>query len=318
MFSIISQFTEAQTDLSHYYIKVDGKDQSSFKLEYGQITYNDKFYPERKADQNITSLDEMITTLYSKLAEENTAPKLNVFIHGIWADSRFAWEEMVQNISRDCYDNKDGKQKVVLSIIWDSSVLYKKGVKIARNKGDFLSSFLANLLNENKEDYKVSFLCHSMGNRIFQHMINESDLIKKNEKVIDHYVSVAADVESNIFEDGEPLEGLAHIINDITIYIHNNDRTLGVSKLLNDTKRLGLHGVPDITALPDNMRTIDVSLIKDNDDFSSKIGNHRYFYMSPSVRNDLKRVIWEKDFSTSKQEMKHSRRLKLLPEQNTK
>ena len=315
MFAILPQFAESQSNLKHFYIKIDGSDYTNFKLEFGRISYNKKYAPKREADPNIDSMDSLIAILYENLAQENTSDKLNIFIHGIWADTRFAWEEMVQNVSRDIYGSEDNKQNVLLSIIWSSALEYKKGVEIARRKGDYLSQFLKNLLYSNNNNYKINFLCHSMGNRVFQHMINESDLIDTGKKIIDQFVSVGADIESNTFEDGEPLHGLEHLVNDITIYMHNNDRTLGMSRLLNSSDRLGLNGVPDITALADNFRTIDVSIITDHDDLSSKIGNHRYFYMSPSVRKDIKRVLFEKDFITSKKPMKHSRRLKLLPDQ---
>ena len=318
MFSIISQFTEAQSDLVHFYIKIDGNDQSNFELKYGKITYDEVYSPKRVVDSKITSLDDMIDTIFTTLSHENTADKLNILIHGIWADKKFAWENMVQNISRDTYENLDKRKKVILSIIWDSSFDYKKGVRIARKKGDYLSSFLEKLLDENDSKYKINFLCHSMGNRIFQHMINEGDLIDKNEILIDQFVSVGADIESNTFEEGEPLHGLEKIVSNITIYMHNNDRTLGMSKLLNSSDRLGLSGVHDINVLPDNYRIIDVSVITDHDDLTSKIGNHRYFYTSPAVRKDLQRVLWNKDFVTSKKVLNHPRRLKLLPTEEVK
>jgi hypothetical protein len=318
MLSIISQFSEAQSNLTHLYLKIDGSDESNFKLEYGRIVYTSKYVPKRVADPAITSMNSFISVIYSTLDEPSTSDVLNIFIHGIWGDTKFAWEQMVQNISRDTYETNSNDQKVLLSIIWDSAIDYKKGVNIARRKGDYLGPFTRELLLTNECSYKINFLCHSMGNRVFQHMINENDLIELNTKLIDQFVSVGADIESNTFEEGEPLNGLDRIINDITIYVHNNDRTLGMSKLLNASYRLGLDGVPDITLLPENMRTIDVSLITDHDDLSSKIGNHRYFYTSPSIRHDLKRVLWDKDFLTSKKEMEHPRRLKLLPEINEK
>ena len=318
MLSIISQFTEAQVDLVHYYLKIDGDKESKYKIEYGIINYDEKYLPKRQADPEIDSMDDFIEMVYDSLDNDHYSDKLNILIHGIWADKKIAWERMIQNLSRETFETNDGRKKVILSIIWDSSYDYKRGVRIARQKGDYLSEFIKDLLLENKGRYSINFLCHSMGNRIFQHMINESDLIDEGKVLIDQFVSVGADIESNIMEEGEPLHGLYSIINDITIYIHNNDRTLGMSQALNSSERLGLSGVPDITKLPDNIRTIDVSTIRDHDDVTSKIGNHRYFYTSPSVRKDLGRVLWNKDFVTNKKELKHPNQLKLLQEEETK
>lgn len=314
MFSIISQFAKAQSDLTHFFIKINGSKESNFIFEYGRVIYDDKYTPQREVDKKIASIDSLISLIYHTLSEENTSDKLNILIHGIWADKKFAWEKMIQSLSKDTFETDDNKQKVILSIIWDSSFDYKKGVRIACKKGDYLSTFLKDLIEQNDSRYKINFLCHSMGNRVFQHMINESDLIDRDEILIDQFVSVGADIESNTFEEGEPLCGLNKIIKDITIYIHNNDRTLGMSQLLNSKERLGLSGVPDITAMPSNIRTIDVSMITDHDDITSKIGNHRYFYTSPSVRKDLQRVLWKKDFISFKKAMKHPNRLKLIQE----
>lgn len=312
MFSLVSQYTEAQINLKHYFIKIDGAEESKFSLEYGIITYNKKYAPRREVNKSITSIAQLTDVLFEALEESNTSNKLNILIHGIWADKKFAWERMIQSLSKDTFDNGEEEKKVILSIIWDSSFDYKKGVRIARSKGDYLSTFLKDLIDQNDDRYKINFLCHSMGNRIFQHMINESDLIDEDRYLIDQFVSVGADIENNTFEVGEPLHDLHKIVRNITIYFHNNDRTLGMSALLNSAERLGLSGVPDITSMPEAYRTIDVSVITDHDDITSMIGNHRYFYTSPAVRKDIGRVLWNKDFKTSKKELKHKSRLKLM------
>ena len=318
MIALFSNFVQAQSNLNHFYVKIDGSDSTKFKMEFGQIHYDKKYKPKRVQDESISSLEELGSQLRTVLAQEETSDVLNIFIHGIWADTRGVWEQMVQKISRDSYDHEDNVQKVMLSIIWDSSFDYRKGVKIARKKGNFISSFFVDLLTADSRDFKVNFLCHSMGNRVFQHIITESKLIERQERIINQFVSVAADIESNIFEEGEPLYDLENIVNDITIYIHQNDRTLGMSRLINSKDRLGLNGVSNFAELADNFRVIDVSVITDNEGLSPQISNHRYFYTSPSIREDLKRVLWYRDFETSKKELDSPRRLKLLPRESSK
>ena len=58
-----------------------------------------------------------------------------------------------------------------------------------RNYSSSILSFFKDLLEENDSKYKINVLCHSMGNRIFQHMINESDLIDEDEILIDQFIS---------------------------------------------------------------------------------------------------------------------------------
>ncbi|MFT6334889.1 MAG: hypothetical protein ACJATI_001635 [Halioglobus sp.] len=306
----------AQEEFTHYYLKIDGSDIENFDIELGIVHYDAEYNPKQRNLENITTLTQLNDAICASMGEENTSEQLNVLIHGIWGDFTFAWKEMVRNLSRDVYATDDGKKKVMLSIIWDSSISYSAGVKIARKKGDFLGPFLHELVGCQAEKTKLSFLCHSMGNRIFQHMMLSSGLIENGAQVIDHYIAAGADIESEVFDEGKSLENLSKVIKDVTIYVHNNDRSLKMSKLINKNKRLGLNGL-DPYKMPENFSIIDVSIVTDHMNFSSSMSNHRYFYMSPTVAKDIKRMVWEKDFVTQKKKLDHPRRLKLMPEVET-
>ena len=304
----------AQEEFTHYYIKIDGSEIENFDLELGIVEYDVEYNPKQRKLENISTLTQLNDAICASMGEDNTSEQLNVLIHGIWGDYSFAWKEMVRNLSRDVYTTYDDKKKVLLSIIWDSSINYLTGVKIACKKGDYLGPFLNELVGCQAEETKISFLCHSMGNRIFEHMMLSSGLIGNEKQVIDHYIAAGADVESDIFDKGKPLENLNKVIKDVTIYVHNNDRSLKMSKLVNKNKRLGLNGLDPYT-MPDNFSIIDVSVITDHVNFSSSMSNHRYFYMSPTVVKDIKRLVWEKDYVTQKKRLDHPRRLKLMPEE---
>lgn len=310
--SFISIHMVAQEEFTHYYLKIDGSEVKKFDLELGIVDYDDEYNPKQRNLENITTLTQLNDAICKSLGEENTSNQLNVVIHGIWGDYTFAWKEMVRNLSRDVYSTEDGKKKVMLSIIWDSSINYFTGVKIARSKGDYLGPFLSELVGCKSEDTNISFLCHSLGNRLFEHMMLSSGLIENGQQVIDHYISAGADLESNIFDEGKSLENLHKVIKDVTIYMHNNDRSLKMSKLVNKNKRLGLNGL-DPYKMPDNFTIIDVSVITDHANFSSSMSNHRYFYMSPTAVKDIKRLVWNKDYHTKKKRLDHPRRLKLMP-----
>ena len=305
---------KAQEEFTHYYLKIDGSDIENFELELGIVEFDDDYSPKKKDLEHITTLTQLNEAICSSLGEENTSEQLNILIHGIWGNQIFVWKEMVRNLSHDIYSNDDGKKKVMLSIIWDSSINYLTGVKIARKKGDFLGPFLSELVTRQAEETKISVLCHSMGNRMFEHMIVRSGLMEKGEEVIDHYIAAGADVENTIFDKGQSLEHVSNIIKNITIYVHNNDRSLKMSKLINKNNRLGLNGL-DPYKMADNFSIIDVSVITDHVNFSLSVSNHRYFYMSPSVMKDIKRIIWSKDYTTQKKKLNHPRRLKLMPDE---
>ncbi len=312
----ISEHMIAQEEFTHYYLKINGSDIENFDIELGMVDYDDAYNPKQRNFEHITTLTQLNDTICESMGKDNTSEQLNVIIHGIWGDNTFAWKEMIKNLSRDVYSTEDGNKKVLLSIIWDSSINYLTGVKIARKKGDFLGPFLNELVSSQSEETKISFLCHSMGNRMFQHMMLSSGLIESKEHVIDHYIAAGADVESEVFGEGKTLENLNKVISDVTIYVHNNDRSLKMSKLINKNKRLGLNGL-DPYKMPENFSIIDVSAITDHLNFTSSMSNHRYFYMSPTVIKDIKRIVWEKDYVTQKKKLDHPRRLKLMPEDDS-
>lgn len=304
---------QAQEEFAHYYLKLSGSDSTEFEYEIGIVQIEDDYSPTLKDLENIRTPQELVSELNCEIDQEGTSDKFNVIIHGIWGHYTLAWNEMAHNLSEYVYANKDGQKKVMLSIIWDSSLNYKTGIEIARRKGDQLAPFFKELLSSVNGKVETTFLCHSMGNRIFQHIVTSSDMMNQDKILIDHYIAAGADLEANIFEPGQPLNGIDKIINDITIYVHNNDRSLKLSKLINKNRRLGLNGIPDLYTSPENFRIIDVSVITDHTKFSSSLSNHRYFYISPTVMKDIKRIIWSKDFITNKRKLQHVRRLKLLP-----
>ncbi len=315
MLGLIVTPMNAQEEFIHYYLKIDGSDIENFELKLGVVEYDAEYNPRKRELENITSLTQLNDAICNSLGEENTSEQLNIVIHGIWGNQIFAWREMVRNLSRDVYSVDDGKKKVMLSIIWNSSINYLTGIKIARKKGDYLGPFIKELVNCQADKTKISFLCHSMGNRMFEHIMTSSGLIKQEQKVIDQYIAAGADLENDVFNKGKSLEHLHKIINNVTIYVHNNDRSLKMSKLINKNDRLGLNGL-NPEKMPDNFTIIDVSVIKDHVNFSSSMSNHRYFYMSPMVMKDIKRIIWSKDFTTQKKKLDHPRRLKLIPDES--
>jgi len=306
--SIIGQQTD---NLSHYYLKIKGSKPAKFKIEIGTVVYDSKMKPTQVEATDITDISELLIRLEQELGKDGASDRLNVLIHGIWGNYQLAWKEMVKNLTENVYIIDDQKQKVMLSIIWDSSVNYVTGIKIARHKGDFLGELMKSLGKLNNGQTKTTFLCHSMGNRIFQHMITSSGLLDQDLVSIDQYISAGADLESDIFEEDKPLHKLPNIVNDIIIFVHNNDRSLGMSKVINRNKRLGLHGIDNLESKPNNVLQVDVSTITDHLNLPSAISNHRYFYMNRTIMRDIKRMIWNQEYLTDKEELEYPNSVKL-------
>ncbi len=309
---MVSNHIVGQEELVHYYLEVQGSKSEKLELKLGIIDYDDNHNPKKRQLDDMNDLNDLVAKIEGSMSDKASSPILNIFIHGIWANKSIVWRQMIRNISKNIYTYDDGKQKILLSIIWDSSLSYKKGVKIARIKGTYLGGLLSELVDKKTDDQKINILCHSMGNRVFQHMVQESGLLYIDKKVISQYIAVGADLENDILEEEKPLHALENIVENITIYVHNNDRSLKISKLINNNKRLRLFGIPDISEHPNNVRMIDVSVIQDIN-MSGSISNHRYFYLSQTIMKDLNRILWEEDFTKNKVELGHPRKLKLVP-----
>ncbi len=279
-----TSISTAQQSLSHYYIKMNGKHKGStpYKYEVGKILYDSEF--NVKFDKwKTVDLNEFKDNILDSMNVQGDDYDLNVYIHGVWANHNPIWKKSVKNLTADVFDKMERRQ-VIISIIWDSSFRYDKSVVIAYAKGKELGPVFKSLLEE-QNARSVNVIAHSMGNRVFQGMVEEqlpADTIR-----ISKYISMGADLESNIFDQDQPLSSLPTLCNEIVIYVHNNDRTLKVSKLLNSNRRLGLHGISDSLYQYNCFKTIDVTLITDNESITSKITNHKYYYTSPIVREDL-------------------------------
>ena len=132
---------------------------------------------------------------------------------------------------------------------------------------------------------RVNVLAHSMGNRLFEEQIIPK--LPSSEQQIDNYISIGADLEANIFEKNQPLEHIASLCKNILVYNHNNDRTLGISRAINKTDRLGLNGISPEVLADSSFYQIDVSQISDLQ-ILKDISNHRYYYTSDQVKTDIK------------------------------
>ena len=109
------------------------------------------------------------------------------------------------------------------------------------------------------------------------------------------------------------MRNIGYFSKDIVLYVHNNDRVLGVSKVINDKNRLGLDGIQNLDKVSNAILQVDVSVIIDNEDAPSRLSNHIYFYMSPTVRKDI--ALFYQDLAKKKfprrKKLNHPKRVRL-------
>jgi len=276
-------------DLDHYYIKISGKDRNatSYEYSYGTVTHHATKLKCKLQDEVYESPSDFIESIRSK--NQSNEIDVNIYIHGMWANNGIVWKETASYLGRYIMADMPRKQ-VVISIIWDAAILYPNSVELARKKGKQASELMPIIWSVFSDVKSKNIIAHSMGNRVWEEMIKPYLDVESKIK-IGQYLSIGADLEDTIFDKDQPLELLPHLCDSITIYMHNNDRTLKISKMLNDNDRLGLAGVPTETLNHKNIKLVDVTLLSDNRGIGGKFSNHRYYYTSPLAMSDINATL---------------------------
>ena len=268
-----------------YYIEVESEDSTEYDAIFGGFILDEEEQLKKESSMDIES-DEFYAMLAAHL-ESLPEEKRNIliFIHGMWAHRDFFQEEQLTRMRKDVLRDGDSPYGMVLSFIWHSGVNYHTNVTHASAVGRYFSNPISEILTLKADRFSV--MAHSMGNRVFQGILSELDKKESEEPIFDRMLFMAADLEEDIFSPDQPLGDIDRYIGESILYVHNNDRSLGLSRALNENNRLGLNA--DAETLDDNpsIKIIDVSTVKDNDGFGPSLSNHRYFYTSPTVRKDL-------------------------------
>lgn len=308
----------------HFYIEIVGLNEVDYKFVYGEIKYDDDAGPEKKPFVTSENMDDEDTfydefkSAYLSLDEDQS--DVLFYIHGQWGNTKDFFEMSTKAMYKDIFEHEQNETGICISYIWDCKVKYKNNVKIALNKGKHFGDItdqslkLMGDLKDQKKPSEVNFLCHSMGNKVFQGVHSVLETKGFNNPPIDILIQAGSDLIGNIYESGQPMENIKDLVKDIVIYRHNDDRTLKMSKLLHDHSRMGLDGLDQFEEAPKNITLVDVSIVDDNENLASKLSKHRYYFTSATVRQDILSVLsGEKPSSiANRKPMKKERTYKLL------
>lgn len=285
---------------NHYYVELKGNEAEDYSFQFGNVRYEENGTPVRMEFQskNLQSSKEQLLKNLNDRLLSLPAEKQNilVYIHGMWAHQPHYWKAHARKLQKGIFEKEQNPYGLVVSLIWECGMNYKSNVPLAYNKGKAFSSVVQEVVAvaRNLEDTKISMLCHSMGNRVMQGFYEEIQM-EYEQPPFHNILMAGADLESDIFEKDKPLENIDRFTENVTIYVHNNDRSLKMSKLLNENDRLGLQGVSDISKVSEIIEIVDVSIVTDNESFASKMSNHRYFCESPTVRQDILNCLCKND-----------------------
>ena len=321
--SSISAFDTSQK-FKHFYIEIVGLHEVDYKFVFGEIKYDAEAGPEKKPFVTSENMDiediffDEFKGAYLSLDEDQS--DVMFYIHGQWGNTKDFFEMSTKAMYKDIFEHDQNETGICISYIWDCKVNYKNNVKIALDKGKHFGDFtdqslkLMGDLKDQKKPSEVNFLCHSMGNKVFQGVHSVLETKGFNSPPINILIQAGSDLIGNVYEAGQPMDNITEIVKEILIYRHNDDRTLKMAKLIYDHTRMGLDGLDLLEGAPDNITIVDVSIVDDNNDFASKFSKHRYYFTSPTVRQDMLYVLSGEEASSiaNRKPMKRSRTYKLL------
>ncbi|MBC7862645.1 MAG: alpha/beta hydrolase [Bacteroidia bacterium] len=213
-----------------------------------------------------------------------------IYFHCLWGNQKHFHRETLKGLNKTCSDTKT---KTFFSIIWHAPFPgYKPNWDAADEKGKKLKKVFEWITELYPQ--KTNVLCHSMGNRVFQGVMQEMNKDSLKKKCIKEIVFAAGDVNADVFTDD--YKNLSQMAQRIHIYKHSNDRLLKFSKFRLHEKRLGLNGpenADSLLKLHKNIFLIDVT--ETSSWRRPEPSNHVYFYWNPAVRKNLNDIFLHKE-----------------------
>jgi esterase/lipase superfamily enzyme len=230
-----------------------------------------------------SSLDELIEAIM----DQNPIYRgILFYIHGFMADTPIFEEYVTTIMQNEVFDMIRDKYDLVISLKWTSSPNYTASLAIAHDKGRLFHNQIDTLISKvicNNNDLKLSFLNHSMGNRIFA-SIMDVYLGSRSRYRFDTVLMFAPDLENDVFNNRLAL--LPNRCRKIIVFYNQNDKTLKAANIWKAYPRLGIYGLCTIRPLSStNILQVDVSNLNDQIGIVPRINQHRYFYASPSIRS---------------------------------
>jgi hypothetical protein len=228
------------------------------------------------------SLEEMIEAI---LRIQPFYKGVLFYTHGYMADTSYFEEKIGAILQTQVFDKIHSEYDLIISLKWSSHLFYPGAIPLARAKGKLLFQQINKLISEllaKNTHLSLSFMNHSMGNRVFVAMM-ESYLKGNYPYRIEQVHMFAPDINEDIFS--KELRELPPKCRKIFVYYNQDDKTLMMAKRLDKYPRLGLSGPKNHAELPMNIKQIDASKIYDTEGIVPQLTLHRYFYASPTIRS---------------------------------
>lgn len=306
------------------YVREDGKETAGDNLRFGLYDNgNFNLFPEPKEDQDLiyrgsgkTEVEELYGSvkffrkLYDDLADDSREKNdVLFFIHGFNTNLQGV-RDNIKDLHKRYVDDPNSPIEHIIVFTWPGRtpvipLHYKDDKEDAKRSGKALGrgfekliEFFQKFLFEDRNrpcDRKIHLMLHSMGHRVFKHtMLSLQRRGIGTIQPFEEVISMAGDIEYNIFEKDNAFYDLIDFGNRVHIYYHRKDRVLDISKYTkNFSNRLGRYGRRRNDASIADIYDLNVTNVKDDDEFGFKEDklNHWYYYSSNEVVKDVIQVL---------------------------
>ncbi|OEU68635.1 MAG: hypothetical protein BA863_08100 [Desulfovibrio sp. S3730MH75] len=256
--------------------------------EYGLFSKSlNSFYAEEVLKSGRTAQDDQFAKRINETLASSSRKDVYIYVHGYKVD----FDNPILVASELWHFL--GYQGAFVAFSWPSTP--RTMAYLADLETSEISSYqlrrLISFLSENTDAERIHILGYSVGARIVVKSLAQLSLTRRfgGEKLrIGHVMLLGGDLDADMF-GANISEGLLDIVDDITVYISDNDQALAFSGWVFNRSRLGQLGSEiSLTAkrfLEANPKLSVVDVTNDSD-ASSGIG-HAYFRKSPRVSSDI-------------------------------
>lgn len=221
-----------------------------------------------------------------------------VFVHGYNVSFRDALKDAVR-LGRRL--EAAGRPMNVFLFSWPSDGSMAPFLAYANDRRDAAASgaalargllkvwdFLAALREEELCEQRMHLMCHSMGNYVLRHAVQEffGQASRRPIRIFDQVLMMAPDEDDDAFEHDYKLRLLPKLARRVNIYFNRNDRAMAVSDLTKaNPERLGDDGPRHPFQIPAKVTQIDCT------DVVEGVVEHSYYRDCPQVVADIVAVL---------------------------
>ncbi|MFK7831221.1 MAG: alpha/beta hydrolase [Congregibacter sp.] len=148
--------------------------------------------------------------------------------------------------------------------------------------------FLTELGSEELCDQRIHLICHSMGNYVLRHAMQEflRQSSRRPIRIFDQVMLMAPDEDDDTFEHDHKLRLLPRIARRVNVYFNRNDRAMSISDFTKgNPERLGDDGPRQPFQIPAKVTQVDCTGVV------SGLVEHSYYKDTPAVVDDVVAVL---------------------------